>query len=558
MEDSIINLDIDRICDLYELHVNGIKPIYDYIATIPAFPSNTDPVETVAVHTSFQGWSTGHFHALVDMARELKGFGYKVVLFLDGYPPAEELPDDLEICVLPPFDETRDSCLWRFRATETACQKYHVDAVILNDYAPANKYFDYLAIKRVSPERPIRCILQFHSVFCRLQFIIIGNSWLEDNSKAIGAFDALLTESDVDKYFWQTYNQASFFRPLPIMHSVEDAVQSDLSSRNIVYLARLDGTKNQIEAINVMADVVRMVPDAKLVLAGDGDERYIAKLKNLVEELRIPHAVVFAGYLRGEQKEDLLKHAACMISTSRFEGFPLSLAEGKSRGLPLVMYDIPQLTIVEGGADNGTIVVAQRDRKAMARELVRILEDDEYRRDLGKRAHDHMVSIYQFDYKAFWETVFSNPCKADETGVNETQRRIYQTIYNAFANNHIILQEERERSESVLAETKGLLESARNEITRMKSELRAIQSGIIATPVEGESWVDYPVTFRNPYLKKPTVVCSLYSSSKSVEIGNMTASAINISCTGFVIRVFNTGKDKRNPSVSWVAVNVSY
>ena len=72
--------------------------------------------------------------------------------------------------------------------------------------------------------------------------------------------------------------------------------------------------------------------------------------------------------------------------------------------------------------------------------------------------------------------------------------------------------------------------------------------------VQANSYIDVDMTFSKKFTKPPVVVCSLLSTSTAGAIGSMTASAINITTTGFTARIFNAGSAARAPSLSWVAI----
>ncbi|HET6267328.1 MAG TPA: glycosyltransferase [Acidobacteriota bacterium] len=73
----------------------------------------------------------------------------------------------------------------------------------------------------------------------------------------------------------------------------------------------------------------------KLVLAGDGDADYLAKLKG---QARAQNGdVVFAGWLDDDQKIDALQNAALFALTSRHENFGLAVMESLACGTPVLI-----------------------------------------------------------------------------------------------------------------------------------------------------------------------------------------------------------------------------
>jgi starch synthase len=72
---------------------------------------------------------------------------------------------------------------------------------------------------------------------------------------------------------------------------------------------------------------------------------------------------------------------------SRQEGFPVAPIEAMACGLPVVAADAPGVPdILEGGEVSGGIVVPREDATALALALGRVLDDEAWARELGKRA----------------------------------------------------------------------------------------------------------------------------------------------------------------------------
>ena len=67
------------------------------------------------------------------------------------------------------------------------------------------------------------------------------------------------------------------------------------------------------------------------------------------------------------------------------------------------------------------------------------------------------------------------------------------------------------------------------------------------------AYVDFTITFDRPMKGKPTVVCSLLSTSTAAALGSFTASAIDATASGFTCRVFNNATSARTPALSYIA-----
>lgn len=114
----------------------------------------------------------------------------------------------------------------------------------------------------------------------------------------------------------------------------------------VAAFGRMHSSKGFDALIEVFAHVRARMPDARLLLVGDGPEydNYITKAKAL--GLRagtvidpVDFDVVFAGYRPDPYR--YLRFARVFAMTSRFEGLPNALIEALASGIPILAADCP-------------------------------------------------------------------------------------------------------------------------------------------------------------------------------------------------------------------------
>jgi glycosyltransferase involved in cell wall biosynthesis len=110
----------------------------------------------------------------------------------------------------------------------------------------------------------------------------------------------------------------------------------------VIFVARFDPAKDHAALLRAMCKV----PDAHLVLAGDGDSR--PDMEALARKLEIAERVHFLG--RRPDVPSLLKMADVYVHASTWEGFGLAAVEAMAAGLPVVATDVPGLAEVVGDA----------------------------------------------------------------------------------------------------------------------------------------------------------------------------------------------------------------
>ncbi len=123
------------------------------------------------------------------------------------------------------------------------------------------------------------------------------------------------------------------------------------------------------------------LPDATLVLVGDGPER--GALEALAAELGVAERLVVTGWTPDARR--WLPAFDAFALPSLWEGMPLVILEAMHAGLPVVATDVG--SVAEAVADGETgYVVAPGDATALRERLGRLLRDPALRARLGARA----------------------------------------------------------------------------------------------------------------------------------------------------------------------------
>jgi glycosyltransferase involved in cell wall biosynthesis len=149
-----------------------------------------------------------------------------------------------------------------------------------------------------------------------------------------------------------------------------------------LFLARMVDSKGVEDAMRAWAHVVRAVPEAKLVMAGEGPRRESAAA--LADRLGLGHAVEWRGFVspRGPEKKRLLAESMFLLAPSYEEGFGLSVCEALASGLCVVAYDLPTLKALFGDAYLGARL---GDVTELASLCTRVLTDDVLAKELASR-----------------------------------------------------------------------------------------------------------------------------------------------------------------------------
>jgi len=118
------------------------------------------------------------------------------------------------------------------------------------------------------------------------------------------------------------------------------AFYPELRDRLIVlFLSRLDAKKGLDLLLPAFSNVLKGHPGTTLVIAGDGDAAFVARLKETARRLGIDSEVIWAGFLQGEEKIAALADADLFVLPSYSENFGVAVVEAMGAGLPVIVSD---------------------------------------------------------------------------------------------------------------------------------------------------------------------------------------------------------------------------
>ena len=140
--------------------------------------------------------------------------------------------------------------------------------------------------------------------------------------------------------------------------------------------------KGCYDMVDVTKRVAEVVPDIKMVVAGAGE---IEQVKSKATEEGVAEYFVFPGWVRGEQKEKLLKESDVFFLPSYTEGMPMSVLDAMGYALPIVATNVGGIPRIVHEGKNGSIR-EPGDAVGFAEAIIRILTDDSMRHNMGKQS----------------------------------------------------------------------------------------------------------------------------------------------------------------------------
>ncbi|MEV7379468.1 glycosyltransferase family 4 protein [Streptomyces lydicus] len=197
--------------------------------------------------------------------------------------------------------------------------------------------------------------------------------------------------------------------------------------RTIGFIGRIDEPRKGLPVLmQALPKILAEVPDARLLVAGRGDEE--EAVAGLPAELR--SRVEFLGMVTDEDKARLLRSVDVYVAPNTGgESFGIILVEAMSAGAPVLASDLDAFAQVLDQGEAGELF-ANEDADDLATAAVRLLGDPARLAELRERGTRHVRrfdwSTVGADILAVYETVTAGAASvaADEAVATRSRRRL--------------------------------------------------------------------------------------------------------------------------------------
>jgi Glycosyltransferase len=219
----------------------------------------------------------------------------------------------------------------------------------------------------------------------RFDRIVVPSEYLSRVFRDFG-FEAEIVPNFVDAEIFEFREKTN---PKPIF----------LSNRNLEPLYNVEMILRAFQLIR------EKYSDAELLIAGSGRERQ--KLERTAKELKLEN-VYFLGAVSPEEMPELYRRASVYLNSSNIDNMPLSILEAFSSGTPVVTTNAGGIPFLVEHGETG-LMVEREDFRALAREAIRILEDENLRRKIVRKARAASLEKYSWQaVKNKWLEVYGS------------------------------------------------------------------------------------------------------------------------------------------------------
>lgn len=247
--------------------------------------------------------------------------------------------------------------------------------------------YDAILGAKISEITGIECIAWMHSTFSG--YFLEVNRYMYGYSslfhKYTCYFKKILVLTDIDK---KTYGQYLSEMPSENIVVLNNPItikpgRSYLNKNVILYVGRIIfDVKGCDKLIDIMKLLVRILPNIIMKIVGDGPDK--TKLETMISNNNLADNIFL--YDTTSNIESFYEEAGVLLSTSRFEGFGLVIAEAMSYGIPVIAFDTNGARSIITDSIDGYIV-NQGDTEAVVTNILNLYRNESLLKEMSNNAY---------------------------------------------------------------------------------------------------------------------------------------------------------------------------
>lgn len=169
-------------------------------------------------------------------------------------------------------------------------------------------------------------------------------------------------------------------------------------SSQVLCIGRYVDKKSPYNVILAFEKVLQEIPDANLVMIGDGP--LFEACYNIARNIGILDSVNFKGVVSHDELDKYLENSTCFVQSSITafsgdkEGTPVSVMEASLSGLPVVATNHAGILDVIIDKKTG-FIVEENDVEELAKSIVKVLKDKKLAQEMGQAGKENIFKNFR-------------------------------------------------------------------------------------------------------------------------------------------------------------------
>jgi glycosyltransferase involved in cell wall biosynthesis len=229
---------------------------------------------------------------------------------------------------------------------------------------------------------------------------VLGNFRTYQFIKSTENLDRLVVLTEADANNWRALGRDVVKIP-NFLNSIGNSY-SNLSSKKVISVGRLDAQKGYDLLLRVWIHVTNKHPDWTLDIYGQGHE--YNSLNSFIQSNDLEGTVKLKGIINNVDLAYL--SGSIFVLSSRYEGFGMVLIEAMNCGLPVIAFDCDHgpSDIIINRVDGFLIEVGNLED--MAEKLCTLIESEQLRKEMGAKALENVKRYAKDEVMSLWINLF--------------------------------------------------------------------------------------------------------------------------------------------------------
>ena len=194
------------------------------------------------------------------------------------------------------------------------------------------------------------------------------------------------------KVIYNAFEAPALSAGRPVLKETKEELRKklNLSGTVLISAGRLVPWKGFDKLIEIMPEIIKEIPDAKLYIIGSGPEE--ENLKSKISNLKIKENVFLIGQVFHDKALEYLKAGDIFILNTGYEGFSHFLLEAMAMEIPIITTNVggnPEL--IENGK-NG-ILLEYNNKEELKKRIIELAKNETPKKELTEKAKQKVAEF---------------------------------------------------------------------------------------------------------------------------------------------------------------------
>lgn len=168
---------------------------------------------------------------------------------------------------------------------------------------------------------------------------------------------------------------------------IEEATSGGVAKKEYeaVFCSRLHPQKGIGKLLDAWRLVVGEIPNARIVIIGNGEKEYEEYLKNKALDLGLEKNILWLGYVNNTDKYKIYLKSKMLLHATVYDNNGMVATEALCSGIPVVLYDLENFKKLYSA---GCVKVTEGNIVEYSKAVIKMLNDEEYYKSICPNKKD--------------------------------------------------------------------------------------------------------------------------------------------------------------------------